>query len=153
MDEIRNYLLQIVATAILCGILRSLSVTSRFSSAIGMMLGIVMTITLMRPILNIDTNRLSLEMLALTDEGDAIIAQGSDAAQIAFSGAVSEQTANYIRNKALQLGAEIAVEVEVNEGIPVGVTIEGAISPYARSQLSSWLVSEIGIRREAQNWR
>ena len=153
MDEIRNYLLQIVATAILCGILRSLSVTSRLSSAIGMMLGIAMTITLMDPILNWDTSGLSLEMLALADDGDAIITQGSDAAQTAFADLVSEQTGSYIRNKALQLGAEITVEVEVKDGIPVSVTIEGAISPYARSQLSSWLVSEIGIKREAQTWR
>ncbi len=152
MDEIRIYLLRIIAAAILCSVVTSLCNASKFSSLIRMILGIVMAISVLQPILNIDVSRLSMNIQSITDGGETIITQGRETAQRALSAIVSEGIGEYIEEKARQLGADIAVHVDVKDGAPVGVFLEGDASPYIRSQLSAWILTEIGLEKEALNW-
>ena len=152
MIELKSYLIRIVATAILCGIIKSLCETSKLSAMVRMSLSIVMAIAVLRPILNIDINDFSLEVQGIAGDAEAIISEGTETAQDALADLVSQQTANFLKSKALQLGADVEVQVHVRDGVPVGATMTGDILPYIKSQLSAWMAAEIGIEREAQNW-
>ena len=58
-------------------------------------------------------------------------------------------------DKAKNLDAEITVEVELNveENVPCGVTMTGAVSPYVKEVLSSFVEDSFGIAKEKQIWK
>jgi hypothetical protein len=68
---------------------------------------------------------------------------------------IIQQTQAYILDKARSLDAELTVEVFLGDGtipVPIGVRLEGNISPYARKLLSQMLQDDLGIPAEEQIW-
>ena len=76
-------------------------------------------------------------------------------AEDAYRSGIKQRTESYILEKARSLGTEVTVEVTLSTEempVPIGVTLTGSISPYAKEQLAQMMEQELGINRKEQIW-
>lgn len=152
MEQIGRYLLQIVAAAILCGIVGSLCNGSALDSLIRLVLAAVILLAVTKPIRSLRFSDIDLDFDTIAARGEQIIAQGEKSAKNAMSEIISEKVNAYVETKAACWGADIRVQTAVKNGIPNTITIAGEVSPYVRTQLTSWIEAEIGVKGEALDW-
>lgn len=153
VDTAARYLLQMVATAILCGIFVSSTEKSAFAKQIKLLAGLVLTISVMKPLGDLKSINFSAISYSLSNEAAAAISEGEKAADDALHSLITEKTCAYIQEKAEALGVSVAVEVTATDRIPDRVTLTGNVSPYVRMQLTQWIENELGITEEAQHWK
>ena len=100
-----------------------------------------------------DGEFLTLEMFQ--QEAEFALSKGTDLAREAESEIISTETCAYILDKAESMGADISVDVILNNGeppIPDTVYLCGKISPYARNRIENMIETDIGIPKERQIW-
>ncbi len=156
MGDIGKYLIGIAAAAFICSVFRQLSEKFGISGKIMTILtGIFMLICFMSPIRNIQIH----DILDLTEdlnyEAQSYVIQGQEIANEQLKTYISEQVGSYILEKASALNASVEVSVELTDAQlpePSAVKISGAISPYAKNILSSYIKDELGIPEEKQIW-
>lgn len=151
-----KYILSIVAAAIICAVARSLiNEKSAMGQIVKLLTGILMTVTIIAPLANITFDNVTNYLDGLSADADAYVVNGKAVAQDEISGIIKSQVEAYILDKASSMGLKIAVEVEldeVNDQIPCGVTVTGAVSPYAKEVLSEYISDILGIPKENQRW-
>lgn len=151
-----KYILSIVAAAIICAVARSLmNEKTAMGQIVKLLTGILMTVTIIAPLANITFDHVTNYLDGLSADADAYVVNGKAVAQGEISGIIKSQVQAYILDKASSMGLKIAVEVEldeVNDQIPCGVTVTGAVSPYAKEVLSEYMSDILGIPKENQRW-
>lgn len=151
----RQYLLSIVGAAIICSIAKNISNEKTLSGAmLRLVAGIIMTVTVLAPVVNLDLNDLPLMTANFMDEASAIAAEGEEMAASARNAIISDRAEAYILDKAAAFGAALEVEVTISDGtmMPEGARIKGAISPYAKLQLQRIMEQDLQIAKENQQW-
>lgn len=149
----RGFLLSIVCGALMCAVLQKIPKFSGFRNLISYLCAIFLTVCFLKPIVSIKIP--SNNMQALWDEGSVFQAQGEEIATKSLKAIITERLEAYILEKAKTYGAEITVDIELSQGDmpqPIGVTINGQLSPYARAQLKELIHDELSIPPEAQTW-
>ena len=156
MASIREYIVSVVAAAVLCGAVRSLLPGKGTAAAlIRLVSGIFLAFVVVQPAVNIDLGSFPALMEDYSDAGALAASQGEDLAQEASAAIIKSQTEAYILDKAEALGLALDVEVTVSAGelpIPASVRISGAVPPYARAQLEAAIENDLGIPKEDQQW-
>ena len=156
MEDIRQYILSVVAAAILCGILRVLLPPSGTNGVmLKLVCGTVLALTVFAPLKDIQTWDISAGLQTLHYDGTAYAASGEELSANALADIITERTQAYILDKAAGLSVSLAVEVRLNQDpmpVPESVCLTGAVSPYARSILSDMLERDLGIAKENQEW-
>jgi len=152
----KNYIFSIITAAIVCGIVKGfLSEKTTIGRIGGMLCGIYMVITIIAPLKDISFSGIGSYLNGLTTDADAYVQEGKHAAEIQMRDIIKTQTEAYILDKANRMGLEISVEVELdvnNSSVPCGTVVNGAISPYAKEVLSSYIEDNLGISKEKQRW-
>ena len=151
----RQYLLSIVGAAIICSIAKNISNEKTLSGAmLRLVAGIIMTVTVLAPVVNLDLNDLPLMTTNFMDEASTIAAEGEEMAASARNAIISDRAEAYILDKAAAFGAALEVEVTISDGtmMPEGARIKGAISPYAKLQLQRIMEQDLQIAKENQQW-
>ena len=151
----RQYLLSIVGAAIICSIAKNISNEKTLSGAmLRLVAGIIMTVTVLAPVVNLDLNDIPLMTTNFMDEASAIAAEGEEMAASARNAIISDRAEAYILDKAAAFGAALEVEVTISDGtmMPEGARIKGAISPYAKLQLQRIMEQDLQIAKENQQW-
>ena len=151
----RQYLLSIVGAAIICSITKNISNEKTLSGTmLRLVAGIIMTVTVLAPVVNLDLNDLPLMTTNFMDEASAIAAEGEEMAASARNAIISDRAEAYILDKAAAFGAALEVEVTISDGtmMPEGARIKGAISPYAKLQLQRIMEQDLQIAKENQQW-
>ena len=154
--EIGKYLLSIVGAALLCGIATNLlGDKGALGAAVKLLAGIYMTLTVIAPWGQFSLDEVTDLKEQITADGEQITLSGQNAARDAMAESIIASTRTYILDKAESLGAELTVEVMLDDSqipVPNGVRIRGNISPYNREKLSSIIETDLGIPTEAQIW-
>lgn len=159
MSSFRQYLLTVIFAAIIIGIAQGiLGKKSTFKPAIGLLCGLYLLLTVLIPF---KTGNILQGYSNILDEvnidAQQEVASGQLVAQTELERIISERTESYICDKATEMGAQMDVSVEtetVNSlPIPVAVTLEGSISPYAKSKMKEIIKSDIGIPEAQQKWK
>ena len=152
----KAYILSIIATAILCAIIKAfIGEKSATGKIAGLLCGIVMAITVVKPLKDIKFYNIPSYLHSISADADRYIQDGTNAAEKSVAGIIKAQTEAYILDKADRMGLDISVEVELdgkNGSVPVGVIITGKLSPYAKEVLGSYLQDDLGIAKEKQQW-
>ena len=88
--------------------------------------------------------------------------EAADAAQLGINEAkkaqnaiIKQQLEAYILDKATQYHVDLQVEITLSKtgnAVPVAVSLQGAIAPYAKQQLQEMLENDLGISKENQQW-
>ena len=154
MIALREYLLGITAAALICAILTAILQDQKYKTLLKLLCSIFMTLSIVSPLLDFRMDALEFDGNFVSAQAYSIVEEGSMAAKKAMEAAVAEQTADCIGQKAALLSAEITARVILEEEtlVPIAVELCGAVSPYAKQQLSQWICEELGISKEAQRW-
>lgn len=156
MEHIREYLISVTAAAILTGIVRSIAGEKGSTGEIVRLIcGIFLVITVVRPVADIQLRNISLYYEDLTEEAQSAVEEGQDYAQRAMARLIKDQAEAYILDKAQMFHAQVDVEVYVSDDItpvPIACRVTGNMSPYAKKKLMEIIESDLGIRKEAQQW-
>lgn len=152
MEALRQYIISVVAAALLCGIVTGLMPRGRASQIIRMVCGLFLAYTVLAGLTGLDLQTPDWDVLAVTDAHQAA-ALGESLGEAALTQVIKEQTEAYILDKATALGLSLEVEVSLDESqVPQSVVLEGRASPYERQQLQNTIARELGIAKENQQW-
>ena len=156
MTQLREYILSVVCMSVICaGIQAFFEKDTGSKGAIQLMLGVVMTVTVLSPVLRVDFSAWPAYFEDLADWHSDAVHEGETSAAEAITERITEQTQAYILDKAVALGAKVQVTVRLSDDpipVPVEVTVCGTVSPYVKQQLKTMIASELGIPEERQLW-
>ena len=153
MGSIKDYLISITAAAIIAGIVTSITKKSTsISSIIKLLAGLFMAVTVLYPFLDIRINELQFYFEQMSLDADFAAGIGKKAAEDEMKQRITEKASAYILEKAYSLGADLNVEVLLEDLVPCAVQISGPVSPYAKQQLSYFITTNLGISLEDQRW-
>ena len=156
MEDIRQYLLSIVAAAIIAGL--CVALTNKKSTSgilVKMIAGLFLTTTVIAPWTHMRFNDLNAYFTDIETAADSIIADSKHMAQTEVAAIIKERTEAYILDKAISLKLDIAVAVTLTDDappIPNSVEIKGNASPYVKQQLKKIIRDDLGIPEEQQIW-
>lgn len=154
--EATKYLLSLTGAAILSAVTTTLlGEKGTLGKVVKLLCGIFMCLTILAPICRIRLDAFSDMRTELTIEAEQIAQSGQNAARDAMANGIIAAAQTYILDKAEMLGAEVTVEVMLDDSsipVPCGVRIRGNVSPYLREQLGSIIQRDLGIPTEAQIW-
>ena len=157
MESIKQYILSLMAAAIFCSILSSWFDSKGIHNAILKLLaGLFMTITFIAPLIRIDISDFTVGLDSLSLDTQAAVRVGQEKYAKDMESIIKERTRAYILDKAAFWELNLEVEVTLSETdppMPGSVVLIGEVSPYAKSQLSDYISSELGISKENQVWR
>ena len=153
----KEYVLRIVAAAIVCAVASALlGKKTAIGRIAGLVSGILMAVTLLAPLGSITFNGISDFWNSLSEDANKYVLEGTSAAEIQKAEIIKSQSEAYILDKANRMGLQIAVEVELdghNGNIPCSIVISGNVSPYGQTQLESYIAETLGIAKENQIWK
>ena len=142
MEALRQYVISVVAAAMLCGIVVRLFPNGSGKQMGKLICGLFLAYTVLSPISRVDFSKLPDFSLRCMDDAEDSMAD-----------IIKEETEAYILDKAADLHANLRVEVAVGEdNLPAAVTISGEASPYARRQIQAMIANDLGISKENQKW-
>lgn len=154
MEGLRGYAFSIVTAALLSGILLGFVPKGTSGELMKLLCGLFMTFTVLSPMVKLDIG-VFWEASGFAADGTWAAEAGTAIARDSAADIIKAKTEAYILDKATEVNAGVCVEVRLREDsvpIPVGVTLWGDVSPYARQHLESILTRELGIAKEEVKW-
>lgn len=156
MEWVRQYIIAIVAAAIICSVVRFLSgKESTPASVVRLLTGLLLSVTVIAPLAHINFTDIPDYIDDFSYASDAAIDAGSTFAAEKTSAIIKAKTEAYILDKAQVLGAQVAVEVNLSTEAPYrpcSVMISGKVSPYTKQRLIAFIDQDLGIPEENQIW-
>lgn len=156
MDSVRQYILSVVAAASICGFFSTLfSNKNTFGGIVKLLTGLFLTITVISPIAKVNLRNYAMYFDDLTVEAEDAASYGSKMAEDSMRTIIKSQTEAYILDKANALGLNLSVEVILDDAdslTPCAITLNGVASPYAKARLQQYIVQDLGIPKESQEW-
>ncbi len=156
MEDIRTYIISVVAASVICGSIRMLFKKKGGTTAlISALCGIFMAFVLISPLRKLDFSVYGDYFSGFMEDAQSVVKEGELTALQEQRAFIKKEAEAYILDKAVSLGADISVLVTVSENTPptpIQITVKGAVSPYVKKVLKSYLEEQFGIPEEAQTW-
>ena len=153
MNAIRDYLISIAAVSMITGIVVGITKRSGTVSAIVKLLaGLFVSVTVLYPLVDIRLSGAQYYFEQLSIDADGAASAGQFAAEVEMKELILERCRTYICEKAKTLGADIEVDIYLDDLVPSSVQISGAVSPHVKQQLSNYITTNLGISLEDQQW-
>lgn len=157
MEGIKQYLISITAAAVITGLVLSIvDAKSSVGKTLRTVASIFLLIAFIGPVVKLDLTK----ALAIIDQDvDTMTFDTEQSAQDVrevYEKLIIERTGAYILDEANTLGARVDIAIELDDSeipTPEKIILEGEISPYAKSQLSTWISENLGVSRENQIWK
>ena len=157
MAYIREYLLGVIAAAIICSIsIVLVGKKGSIGTSIKLLTGLVMVLVALSPWTKGKLQDFEFYVESMKDDAAAAVEDGTSYAESAVAEIIKQEASTYILDKATSLGVNVTVEVYLNETeplVPIGVTLDGEASPYTRSVLTLYIENTLGIPAEEQRWK
>lgn len=148
-----DYLLSLIAAAVVCSITGSLSVHSKSKEIIKFLCGLFLTVTLLQPFTKIELSSVLNFREDIRSDAAAWSELGTTLMQEQKNTLIKQQLETYILSRASQLNTDLQAEVVLDSsGFPSEVILSGSISPYARQRISDILETDLGIEKGHQIW-
>ena len=155
MESFKAYIMSVCAAAIISACANALLKSKSNAKLIRLICCIFVMITVIKPIASVKFPDLEKIISARSYDSSDHISAGISQAAALQKEVILQRVEEYILDKAEQLECDLVVSVFLRDEAPyepVGVKIQGEISPYAKSILSSSLYQDLGIAREDQQW-
>lgn len=153
MDGLRDYVLRIVAAAVVSSVLIRLTKKNGSGEIIRMLCGIFMTVILIQPISGIKPVQWDQMLPEIADQAEYISEEGIAAADSIIREFIKQRAETYILSRPEAMDTNIQADIALSEdSVPASVRITGSISPLNRSKLTQIIASDLGIPREKQEW-
>ena len=153
MDGLREYVIRVVAAALISGVVIRLTEGIGSGKIIRMLCGLFMTLILLQPILGRRELQWEFMLPQIRRQAEENVLEGVAAAEKIRQEFIMRQAETYISNRAAEMDTEIQAEIMLGEdNLPESVVLTGAVSPLNKSRLTQIIASELGIPRERQEW-
>jgi len=156
LSQVGRYIFTILAGAFASSVISIvLDNKSPVMSMVRMICGLLLTITALSPLLDIQIPDLTKYYSHISTDSKFITETGIDIARSEQMAIISEQTSAYILEKAKMLNLDLTAQVVCSDDaipIPESVYITGAAAPFAKTQLSAYIAAHLGIPEERQIW-
>lgn len=153
MDGLREYVIRVVAVALISGVVIRLTEGIGSGEIIRMLCGLFMTLILLQPILGRRELQWEFMLPQIRRQAEENVLEGVAAAEKIRQEFIMRQAETYISNRAAEMDTEIQAEIMLGEdNLPESVVLTGAVSPLNKSRLTQIIASELGIPRERQEW-
>ena len=155
MAFVGQYLLSIIACAVICSVVKALiPKSSAYHSLVSIVAGLILLLTAIKPMLHMERLDLGAYADRWQTQTNPYTQNGQASASEEMISIIKQKTESYILDKAAELEGNIAVSVVLDDSnmIPIAVTISGDMSPYAREALSIYIENSLGIPKENQIW-
>ena len=156
MEAIREYLIGVIAAALLCGIVSSLiPEKSTVGSAVKLTAGFLMLLAVLRPWTSIRPEGLFRWAEDISADCSGIVAEGEAMGMESYRESIIRQLEAYILKEAEAYDCHLDVEISLStDAIPVPSEIRffGEVSPFARQALKHSLSEKLGLSREDLIW-
>lgn len=154
MEALRQYIISVVAAALICGIITGLFPKGAAREVMKLVCGLFLAYTVLRPMAGAELGHLEDLPFSFSSQGEAAAALGTQMAEESLAQFIKEETQAYILDKASKLGLTLEADVTLDEeNIPVAVTLRGQVSPYDRSRLERMLTQDLAIAKENLQWK
>lgn len=155
MEHLRTYILSVVAAALLCALsIRLMGKNAAGFAVVRMVCGVIMAAVILQPFGKLRMPNLSAYFSDLEKQVRSVVSMGTDKSLNEISSRIQHQTQAYLQNKAQELGAELQIQVTLNERfVPEAVILSGTISPGAKAILSEVITKDLGVGEEGQFWK
>ena len=153
MEALRQYVISVVAAAMLCGIVVRLFPNGSGKQVGKLICGLFLAYTVLSPISRVDFSNLPDFSLGCMDDAKDAAAMGENLARDSMADIIKEETEAYILDKAEAYQAQITADVTLTQdGLPESVTYTGAPSDEIRQLLENMVTEDLGIPKENQRW-
>lgn len=155
MTEIRSYFFSVLCTVLICGILIDLSEKTFFQKQLRMVGSVLLVLTILNPLLHIQLPELIDPWEAYLQEAREAAAKGEAISRQAETQLIKQETEAYILKEAKALGADIRIEITMEDSIPpipVAAEIYGSYDADMENALKQILVEAARIPKESQTW-
>lgn len=155
VEALREYILSVICTAIVCGVLQILVPNGTSATLSKMISGLVITISVLSPVMNDHIIDWDNQFDHIISDSIFAVSAGENVASDLLKERIIKDTETYILTKASELGANLSAKVDLSSEYPnqpIAVTMKGNISPYLKKQLTANIVTELGIPEEKQIW-
>lgn len=157
MAEIRAYILSVGAAGLLCTIVAQLTGKDGMAGkALKLVTGLCMLLTVLKPFGQLRPEEMQKYFDEFSVHADIAVSEGESQTQLALQNSIKEGIASYILDKGAAQGANLTVQVMLDEGFPPklrSVYLEGEIAPYAKQVLNDTLCRELGLEEEDILWQ
>ena len=156
MSRMGQYLFSVLTAALATSLVGVIfNGNKSVGSIIKFISGIFLGLTVISPILNVQSFNISDYFSSLTTDAEIIADTGSDFAAANQKAIIMEQASAYVLEKAKALNLDITAQLEFgNENIPIPkqIYLNGNVSPYAKKELTHFIAEQLGIPEENQVW-
>ena len=153
MEAIKEYLLSVTAAALVCGLVNSLvGKNSSISGLLKLLCGLFLCTTVIKPAVDVKVDDICSLTDQITVNSEFAVSKGEEMATEEMKRIIKEKSETYILDKAKALGADVEVEIVLEDFVPAGVTVTGMISPFVKSSLAATITQDLGIPPEGQLW-
>ena len=153
MDGLREYVIRVVAAALISGVVIRLTEGIGSGEIVRMLCGLFMTLILLQPIIGRRELQWEFMLPQIRRQAEENVLEGVAAAEKIRQEFIMRQAETYISNRAAEMDTEIQAEIMLGEdNLPESVVLTGAVSPLNKSRLTQIIASELGIPRERQEW-
>lgn len=156
IGSLKEYIFRIIVAALLCAIVKNFTGSSPVThSIVKTLCAVFLALTIFSPLIQVDIKSVTDEIFAFSFDADHAVEAGSMHTTSELYSSIKQNTEAYILEKAAFYKADLSVEVTLsNDDLPVpcSVMLQGQISPYARSKLTSIISEDLGIPKENQTW-
>ena len=154
LTGLREYCTSIVATAMIGVIVCALVENAKIRSILRITTGILVLIVLLRPLVNLDPEDLSIRIQS-SIEGQIQTENYQELYRKKLKEQIQTTTEKYIRDKASALGAHIEAFVTLSDDtypVPTAVEIMGKMTEMQKEELADYLTHQLGIPPHNQRW-
>ena len=150
MEFLRQWLLGVVACAVLVSVATQLCPEGALRKIVRFTGGLLLLLAMLRPVARYEPDAAARRADGYRETVARLERELAVERENALRDGIAEEWEAYIEDKAGSLGAEVRAEAEVTagEGVPERVTLRGTYS----EELSRFLASELGVAKEKQIW-
>lgn len=155
MAEIRSYFFSVLCTALVCGILIDVSEKTFYQKQLRMVCSIFLALALLHPLIRSRLPVINDPWESYLQEAREAAARGEHISRQAEAQIIKQETEAYILKEAESLGADIRVEITMEDGtppFPKTAAISGCFDADTENALEQLLVEAIRIPKESQTW-
>ncbi len=153
-----QWLHAVIYTGIVCSVAMLLTPEGRVKRALGLICALAMCAAVASPLGKLDTDAYSKALARYRLEAQQYIRQGEDYSKNLNRSVIEDECKAYILDKAEKLGAVLS-DVSVtalwsSEGYwyPYEVSIKADIGEQQKNDLSDFIMTQLGISAEHQDW-
>ena len=152
----KQYLLSVVAAAIISGIVTKLLGSKGTQGTVGKLVaGLFLAFTIISPLRSVHIGDLSSVTAPYSSAAGMAVEDGKNQTLQAMQASIKEGCEAYILDKAQSLDVELEVVVTVSDDdipTPASIQLSGNVSPNAKNKLIGIITEDLGIPKEAQQW-